>query len=129
MQTVFLVAKRPPLSNYPLLWRWLARLVYHRLGWCPDYGIEYQGVYDTESAARHAASTPGGFYMELPLNAELPEATTQFGVHDFPLSDASAAYRNRAFSYVAISRNDLDALNSKVEQTIDCLDGKCAKVL
>lgn len=116
--TVFLVGKRPPLANYPPFWRWLARLVYHHINWSPDYGIEYQGVYDTEAEARYAASTPGGFYMELPLNAELPQATAQFGKHDFPLSDASADYRNRRFPFVTIPRSQFDALDAKIAQTL-----------
>lgn len=125
MKTLFLVGKRPPLAQYPALWRWLARLVYKRINWCPDYGIEYQGIYDTEAAARFAASEPGGFYMELPLNAELPEQTAQFGKHDFPLSDASMEYRNRHFAFVTIPRDDFEALDRKVAQTLHCAHGRC----
>lgn len=116
-RTVFLVGKRPPLAQYPLPWRWLARFVYHRINWCPDYGIEYQAIYDNEAAARHAASMPGGFYMELPLNAELPAETSQFGKHDFPLSEASAEYRNRQFPLVAVPRAALARLEQQLLRT------------
>jgi hypothetical protein len=116
IKSVYLVGKRPPLKNYPVLWRFLARFVYHRLNWCPDYGIEYQGVFTDEAEARHAASGPGMFYMELPLNAELPEETSQFGVHDFPLSEASSEYRNRRFSFVTIPRRDFELLDDKTKE-------------
>lgn len=124
-QSVFLVAKRPPLTDHPLVWRWLARLVYKRINWAPDYGIEYQGVYEDEATARHAAAMPGGFYIELPLNAELPQETAQFGKHDFPLSDASAEYRNRKFPYITLTREQLEALDAKVTQTLNCANGEC----
>ena len=114
--SVFLVGKRPPLANYPMLWRVLARWVYNRLNWAPDFGIEYQGVFTNESAARHAASAPGMFYMELPLNAELPIETAQWGAHDFPHSEASGEYRNRHWPFIAVSRRDFEMLEAKIEQ-------------
>ena len=114
--SVFLVGKRPPLTGYPMLWRVLARWVYRRLNWAPDYGIEYQGVFTSEAAARHAASAPGMFYIELPLNSELPEETAQWGAHDFPLSDASSDYRHRRWPLIAVSRRDLEMLEAKIEQ-------------
>lgn len=126
--SVYLVAKRPPLSNYPPLWRWLARFVYRRINWCPDYGIEYDGVYTDEAEARFAASEAGGFYMELPLNTSLPPLTAQYGTHDFPLSDASPDYRGRKFNLVTISRHDLERLGAKIEQTINCAEGRCTKI-
>lgn len=115
--SVFLVAKRPPLANYPWVWRALARFIYRQINWCPDYGIEYEGVYDTEAAARYAASAPGKFYMELPLNVEMPEQTAQFGAHDFPLSEASAEYRNRKFPMVAVPRSALAKLDEQLART------------
>ena len=115
--SVFLVAKRPPLANYPFLWRWLARLVYKKINWCPDFGIEYQGVYEDEAAARHAASMPGGFFMELPLNVELPQETAQYGKHDFPLSEASAEYRTREFAMVAVPRSSMIKLEHQIQRT------------
>lgn len=116
-KTVFLVAKRPPLTDHPFIWRWLARLVYRHINWSPDYGIEYQGVYDNEAAARHAASIPGGFYIELPFNAELPQETTSFGAHDFPLSEASSEYRNRRFPFVAVPAYGLEKLEEMRRRT------------
>jgi hypothetical protein len=116
IRSVFLVGKRPPLANYPLVWRMLARWVYQRINWAPEFGIEYQGVFTDESAARHAASAPGMFYMELPLNAELPEETAQWGAHDFPHSEASGEYRNRHWPFIAISRRDFEMLEAKIEQ-------------
>lgn len=103
-RSVWLVGKRPPLNQYPALWRWLALLVYKRLHWTPDYGIDYGGVYLDEAEARHAASEYGGFYMELPWNSLLPPEPCQYGKHDFPLSEASASYRNRQPEFLAIRR-------------------------
>lgn len=114
--TVFLVGKRPPLSTHPPFWQWLARLVYKRLHWCPDFGIEYQGVFTNEAEARHAASAPGMFYMELPLDAELPAEPCQFGVHDFPHSDASPFYRRRKAPYVAVPRTQMERLERSIQR-------------
>ena len=117
--SVFLVAQRPPLSEKPLFWRLLARWVYSQIQWTPDYGIEYQGVYTDEAEARYAASGPGMFVMEMPLNASLPLETCQYGTHDFPLSEASHQYRNRKFPFVARLRDEVDdqlLLEAKIEQ-------------
>lgn len=113
--SVWLVGKRPPLSQYALLYRWLARWLYQRMHWCPEFGIELQGVFTNEAEARHAASAPGMFYMELPLDAELPAQPCQFGTHDFPHSDASAFYRHRRMPFIAVPRNEVEA---KIDQII-----------
>jgi hypothetical protein len=128
LRSVYLVAKRPRLSVHPFLWRHLARLVYKRIGWCPDYGIEYMGVYTDESEARHAASSDGLFYMELPLNSSLPDEVCQFGAHDFPHSEASPEYRNRQFAFTAVPTYQLGLLKAKLDQTDQCLVGECSEV-
>jgi hypothetical protein len=115
--SVFLVGRRPPLSEHPFVWRWLARFIYRRIRWVPDHGIEYQGVYSDEAEARWAASGPGMFVMEVPLNASLPLETCQFGAHDFPLSEASHEYRNRKFPFVAVPRSQIERLHEKVRST------------
>lgn len=115
--TVFLVAKRPPLSNQPRFYRWLARWLYCRMHWCPDFGIEYQGVFTSEAEARYAASAPGMFYMELPLDAELPAEPCQFGKHDFPHSESSAFYRNRKCRFIAIPTRYVDRLTEVIGRT------------
>lgn len=135
--SVFLVARRPPLSEHPLFWRWLARLVYQRINWAPDYGIEYQGVYTDEAEARYAASEVGGFVIAMPLNACLPLQTCQYGTHDFPLSEASNEYRNRKFPFVAVLRRDLDdclrpkfdRLQGKIRETDPIVKGFRAKAV
>lgn len=116
VSSVWLVARRPLLSEHPVFYRWLARWLYRRIHWTPDYGIEYQGVYIDEAEARWAASGAGMFVMEVPFNACLPEETCQFGKHDFPLSEASPMYRNRSLSFVAIPRERLAQLEDKVEE-------------
>lgn len=134
--SVYLVAHRPPLDKQPWYWRWLARLTYQRMGWCPDYGIEYQGVYGEQSAARHAASECGGFYMELPMNASLPTETGQYGVHDFPLSEASPLYRKRQLPFVVVPRavrdiqlEQLRGVEEHLNELGHVIEGKCAKAM
>lgn len=125
VQSVWLAAKRPPISHLPYLWRWLARTVYHRFQWCPDYGIEYLGVFTDEAEARYHASQAGGFVMQLPLNAVLPDIPCQFGRHDFPLSEFSSEYRNRQFPFVAVPRGQLAMLGRKIEEVETCAAGQC----
>jgi hypothetical protein len=116
-QSVWLAAKRPSIATLPYFWQWLARLVYRRFQWCPDNGIDYIGVFTEEAEARYHASQAGGFVMQLPLNAVLPDMPCQFGTHDFPLSEFSAEYRNRQFPFVAIPRGQLAMLGREVERT------------
>jgi hypothetical protein len=127
--SVFLVARRPPLSEHGFVWRWLARWIYRQIHWTPDYGIEYQGVYIDESAARHAASGDGMFCMEVPLNESLPEQTCQFGSHDFPLSEASHEYRNRKLPFVAVPRGQIERLRDKIKTTDLIIEGFRAKAI
>lgn len=127
--SVFLVARRPPLSQHPFLWRWLARFVYRRINWAPDYGIEYQGVYTDAAEARYAASEAGGFVIEVPLNASLPPETCQYGAHDFPLSEVSHQYRNRKFQFVAVPRGQIERLREKIQATDPIVEGIRPKVV
>jgi hypothetical protein len=122
--------------HVPRLVKWLLRRVYHRYGWTAmDHdGKSYSkwaflGIFDTATGARWAAMVPGGSWMELPLNESLPEETSQFRVHDFPCSSVSVEYRNRKLPYVAIARQQLDELETKINQTADCAEGRCAKVV
>lgn len=102
--SVFIVGRRPPLTNFPFVWQWLGMLVYKRLCWT---GIDYGGVFYTEAEARYAASEYGGFYMEAPWSSCLPPVTCQYGSHDFPLSKNSIEYRKRMFPFVAVHRDTL----------------------
>lgn len=125
VQSVWLAAKRPPINHLPYLWRRLAKIVYDRFQWCPDFGIEYLGVFTDEAEARYHASQAGGFVMQLPLNAVLPDSPCQFGTHDFPLSEFSAEYRNRQFPFVAVPRGQLAMLSRRVEEVERCAAGQC----
>lgn len=122
---VYLVVKRRPLAELPWLCRWLIRVAYFRTGWASDFGVEYQGVYTTESEAHWAASGAGMSYTELPLNGSLPEETVQYGTHDFPLSDASALYRNRSLPTVAVPRELLDYALTVSGELDACAQGTC----
>lgn len=137
--TAYVVFQQKPLKDDPLVPRWVKwflRWVYFRYGWATvdrngkSYcKIEFVGVYDSAPAARYAAMVPGGSYRELPLNCSLPEDTCQFGTYDFPLSEASPEYRRRQLPFVAIPRIDIERLEAKVKQTLDCAEGKCAKAV
>jgi len=119
---VYLVVKRKPLAEVPVLYRWLARWVYFRIGWASDFGVEYQGVYTDEAEARYAASSQGMSYTTLPLNGSLPEETCQFSTHDFPLSDASIAYRRRQLPLQAVPVAGMEQLRL-LEAKLDNLVG------
>lgn len=133
--TAYVVVQQKPLDQDLLVprWvKWLLRLIYFRYGWAATghdgksyTKLDFIGIYDDVVAARWAAMVPGGSYRELPLNASLPEESCQFGIYDHPLSEASPEYRNRHMPFVAIAREDLDALGLKIEQTIDCAHGRC----
>jgi hypothetical protein len=117
--------------------KWFLRWVYFRYGWAAvdkqgkSYcKLEWIGVYDSAPAARYAAMIPGGSYRELPLNCSLPEETCQFGTYDHPTSDASPEYRRRQLPWVTVDRADIERLEEKVKETLDCAQGKCtAKVV
>ena len=133
--TAYVVVQQKPLDtdpHVPWIVKWLLRRIYHYYGWAAvDHDgksyckLEFLGVYDTATNARWAAMMPGGSYHELPLNTSLPEETCQFRVHDHPYSSASQQYRNMRLPMVAIPREDLEALDAKVEQTLNCAHGKC----
>jgi hypothetical protein len=137
--TAWLVTQQKSLKDDPLVPRWVKlflRWVYFRYGWAAvDHDgksyckLEFRGIYDNASAARYAAMIPGGSYRELPLNCSLPEETCQFGSYDHPLSDVSPEYRHRRLPFVAIPRIEIEALEQKVQQTLDCAEGKCAKAV
>jgi hypothetical protein len=139
LRTAYIVFQTKSLDDdphVPRLIKWLLRWVYHRYSWTAMHHDgksyckwEFLGIFDTATQARWAAMIPGGSWMELPLNESLPEETSQFRVHDYPRSSASSEYRNRKLPFVAIPRVDIEQLEEKVKQTLDCAQGKCIKVV
>lgn len=137
--TAYVVVQQKSLKDDPYVPRWvklLLRWVYFRYGWAATghdgksyTKLEFLGIYDSAPGARYAAMVPGGSYRELPLNCSLPEETCQFGNYDHPLSDASPDYRHRQTPFVAIPRVDIERLEAKVKQTLDCAEGNCAKAV
>lgn len=139
VRNYWLVTQRKSLESVePVrVLRWLLRKYFEWRGFaCREHcgecdgkcyaSIEYRGVFDDEAAARYAASCEGGEYKPIPLNAALPEETVLYIPGDAPLSEASPWYRRGAMlPYVAVKREDLDALGVKIEQTVDCAHGKC----
>ena len=136
--TAYVVVQQKSLKDDPYVPRWikaLLRLVYFWYGWAAvghdgkSYTkLEFLGIYDSAPAARYAAMVPGGSYRELPLNCSLPEETCQFGNYDHPLSDASSDYRNRQMPWIAVGREQFNALEDKINQTANCAEGKCTVV-
>lgn len=87
--------------------------------------IDYQGIFSNEADARWVASQPGGAYYELPYNAGLPKEPVLYSKSDAPLSEASAAYRKGVkLPFIAIARDDFDALEAKIE-TLSRTNGTC----
>lgn len=134
--TAYIVYQKKSLDDDPLVprWlKWLLRKIYDHYGWAAsDHDgksyckLEFLGIYDTCTAARWAAMVPGGGYHEVPVNESLPEETSQFRVHDFPKSSASTQYRRRRLPFVTVPREQLEQLEDKVQETLDCAEGKCA---
>lgn len=138
VRDMWLVTQRKPLEEVEP-WRWLRWVLRRYFQWrgfaCRSHcnceggcyaSIEYRGVFDDEATARWAAICTGGAYKPIPFNAALPEETVSYKAGDVPLSEASQWYRRGvALPYISIARQDLDALGVKIEQTVDCAEGKC----
>jgi hypothetical protein len=135
LKTVYVAFQTKSLDddpNVPRLIKWLLRWIYHHYTWTAmDHdGKSYckwsfLGAFDTSTGARWAAMVPGGSWIEVPWNQSLPEEDCQFGAHDFPRSSASTEYRNRKLPFVAVSRKDIERLEQKVVETLNCAEGKC----
>jgi len=143
VRNLWLVTQRKSLESIePWYWlRWLLRKYFEWRGFaCRSHcgqcsgdcyaTIEYRGVFDDEAEARWAASCEGGEYKPIPFNAALPEETVRYLTGDAPLSEASSWYRRgAALPFETISRADLKRLGQKIEDVIECAEGRCAKVV
>lgn len=142
VRDMWLVTQRKTLEEVEPVWllRWLLRKYFEWRGFaCRSHcnckggcfaSIEYRGVTDDEAAARHAASCQGGEYKPIPFNAFLPEQTVSYIPGDSPLSEASAWYRRGAMlPFIAVKRSDFEELEKKIEQTVDCAEGRCERVM
>lgn len=136
----YLVTQRKPLEEVePVRWlRWLLRHYFKWRGFaCRSHcncegdcyaSIEYRGVFDDPALARYIASCNGGAVKPIPFNCGLPEETVSYKCGDVPLSEASPWYRRGvALPFVAVPQAQLDALGVRIQQTLDCIDGKCEK--
>ena len=116
LKTAYVVFQTKSLDDdphVPRLIKWLLRRIYHHYGWTAMghdgkcyTKWEMMGVYDTATEARWAAMVP-----ELPLNQSLPEETSQFRAHDFPLSSVSHEYRNRKLPFTTVPTSELERLH------------------
>jgi hypothetical protein len=112
-----------PLDRLPKLAQWIIRWIYFRYGWAASIktedgylSLEYRGVTPDESEARYYSSEPNASYTKVPWRSCLPMETGQYGVHDFPHSEASDEYRNRELPFVHWPRERVELLERKVEE-------------
>jgi hypothetical protein len=126
------------IEHLPRWAQWMVRFIYFRYGWAAlakkdgvYYSVELRGVTPSQAEARYFASEPNGFCMRAPWRTFLSTELGQYATQDHPLSRVSPDYRNRKLPYVAISREDLERLGRKIEQTVKCAEGRCtsAKVV
>lgn len=92
--TAFFVGKRRPLAELSFWHRLWVKWCYRGSGWASDYSVEAVGIYTHREDAIKAASIPGGFYHELPVNASLPDVPCGFREHAFPLSSRNGHRSN-----------------------------------
>lgn len=87
--------------------------------------IEYRGVYDDSAAARWAANCKGGEMKPIPFNAALSEKTTSYKTSDVPQSEAAPWYRRGVMlPFVTFTREEVEALERKTQETFECAEGK-----
>ena len=122
---LYLARQQKPLDDFPMprLFKWFLLWIYDRYGFagngceCGRYcSFEDRGVFISEADARWAANCKGGSYKPIPLNAALPEETCRFGIHDFPQSENSHAYRRRRLPYSAVPTSKVELLNSIITE-------------
>lgn len=109
-ETAFLVGQLSDIDSLPLVGRLyvnyvllpVARLAYFMWGWTNI--LVAQSICSSKEKAREFANGPRRFYLELPVDADLPDRTCQFGQHDFPASAVSQRYQKRQLDYLAIPR-------------------------
>lgn len=115
--------------------RWLLLRIYKHYGFAARdtdgksyFQIEYRGAFTDPAYARWLASTTGGAVKPIPLDAALPEETVQYDEpEEVPYSEVAHEYRRSIrLPFVAISRDDFEALEATVTQTLNCAQGKCA---
>lgn len=88
----YFVGKRRPLSDLPLEQQQKIREAWAETKWTPN-AYECLGIVTSEADARRAASKPGYFWIELPVDELLPEELGRRMKQDFPASEASDWYR------------------------------------
>jgi hypothetical protein len=126
---MYLVTQRKPLEDVEP-WRWLRWLLRRYFQWrgfaCRDYdgrcyaSIEYRGVFDDPVLARWVASCPGGAVKPIPFNAAAPEETCSYKPGDVPLSEEAQWYRRGVvLPFVAVPRDEFEALGERIEQLIE----------
>jgi hypothetical protein len=64
--------------------------------------------------------------MSIPFNAAVPEETVFYKAEDVPQSEASPWYRRGVMlPFIAVERSQLEKLDAKTQEILDCAEGKC----
>ena len=127
----YLVTQQKALEELVPHWivRWFLRWVYQHYGFaamscrCKHgvtyFNLEQRATFSDPAEARHWANCSGGSYKPIPHDPPqpLPEITAQYGVLDFPQSEASADYRNRKLPFSVVPTADLERLGHGIRQT------------
>lgn len=117
--------------------RWFLRWVYQHYGFAAKscrckHGVTYfnfepRGTFPNEADARWLANCPGGGLKEVPFNAALGEETAQYGLLDFPQSEASSEYRRRRLPFSFVPTADLERLSLSLQRTDELVEEYRAK--
>ena len=93
------------------------------------HSLELKGVYIHKADAWHAVNCDAGVVKPVPFNAELPDVTCSFGPEDWPALDGNnrRRYQLRKLPYIAISREQFDAIDERTEQIANHARGLCVK--
>lgn len=116
VKDAYVVCKRRPLSELPADKQRQIRQAYTDTDWSSDHSIEFVGIYTDEVDAIKAASIPGGFIQQIPVNADLPDRPIQYGKHTFPLSPTREMYDERSCEMMAVRRCDMELVMLKASE-------------
>jgi hypothetical protein len=113
LKDAYVVCKRRPLSELSPEKQQQIRQAYKDTDWSSDYSIEFVEICTDEVGAIEAASIPGGFIQQIPINAALPDVPIRYGRHTFPLSPAREMYEEQESEIMAVRRSDMEQIMHK----------------
>lgn len=90
--------------------------------------VEQQGVYTDPERAKAALKNEYYGTKQLPLDTPLPEKSSQYKGHKYPLSIMPDRYRRRTYPLVAQSQRQLNDIQKGVTEAIEQVDRIWANV-